>query len=171
MSMVHLASDSSNTTITNLDEDMVAQNAIDIRIKSVRKILPTLFTIDETQKVHRESEELTTDGDGYWLLPVGSYEVVADHIITMGDDESGFVITRSTLNRNGVFVTTGNYDSGYKGSLAMCLHVTTGPMRIQKGTRIAQMLLWKAEALKQYDGDYGFNASGEVKAMEAKYHK
>lgn len=170
MSMVHIAG-SADTCITHLDKDMIAQNAIDIRVKSIRRILPTIFTIDEEQKIHRDTEEVVLDHDGYWTLTPGSYEAIGGHTIGMGETEAGFVITRSTLNRNGCFITSGNYDSGYTGSLAMCLHVNVGIMRIKPGTRIGQMLVWKAEALSQYNGDYGLNADGTPKAMEAKYHE
>lgn len=168
--MIHAGSSNSNTTLTNLDEDCIQQNAVDLRLKSVRRILWSTFVIDEERKTHRLTAEVELDSDGYWYLEPGAYEVVTDHIISMGHDEAGFVITRSTLNRNGVFITSGNYDAGYTGAMAACLHVTSGPMAIKPGTRIGQMLLWKAESLKQYDGDYGLNADGTPKAMEARYH-
>lgn len=170
MSMVHAASSNSNTSLTNLDTACIQQAAVDLRVKSVKRILNTLFIIDENQKIHRENEDVVLDEDGYWTLNPGAYDMVTDHIIKMGEDEAGFVITRSTLNRNGVFITSGQYDPGYHGSMSMCVHVTTGPMRIKPGTRVGQMLLWKAEALSQYDGDYGFNKDGTVKMMEQKYH-
>lgn len=171
MSMIHAASPTTQTELTNLDEACVQQNAVDLRIKSIRWIKPTMFTIDEENKQHRETMEIPLDEEGYWNLDPGSYEITTDHIIKMGDAEAGFVITRSTLNRNGVFITSGNYDSGYHGAMAGCMHVTTGPMRIKPGTRVGQMLLWKAEALSQYDGSYGFTKDGVIKKDEEKYHK
>ena len=75
--------------------------------------------------------------------------------ITIGPDEAGWVITRSTLNRNGLFITSGLYDSGYQGVMAGALHVNVGDALIAKGTRVAQFLLFKSEALSSYDGDYG----------------
>lgn len=171
MSMVHAASSKSKTELTNLDADCIQQNAVDLRLKTVRRIKPTLFVIDEESKIHRETEEVALDEEGYWFLEPGTYEITTNHVIKMGETEAGFVITRSTLNRNGVFITSGNYDSGYNGSMAGCLHVHGGPMKIKPGTRVGQMLLWEAEALSQYDGDYGFNEDGTPKTMEQKYHK
>lgn len=170
MSMVHAASENSTTWLTNLDEDCVQQAAVDLRIKDVHRIKPTLFVLDEDQKIHRETELVPLDNDGYWYLEPGSYEFTTDHIIKMGSDEAGFVIIRSTLSRNGVIISSGNYDPNYHGAMAGCLHVNVGPMKIKPGTRIGQMLLWKAEALKQYDGDYGLDENGNPKTMEAKYH-
>ena len=86
-----------------------------------------------------------------------------ENIITIGEGEAGWVITRSTLNRNGVFITSGLYDSGYCGVMAGALHVNVGPMKIKRGTRVGQFLLFKSETLKLYDGDYGANKQHDVK--------
>jgi deoxycytidine triphosphate deaminase len=86
-----------------------------------------------------------------------------ENIIHVGAGEAGWVITRSTLNRNGLFLTSGLYDSGYHGVMAGVLHVTIGNARIKRGTRIGQYLSFEAEALSQYDGDYGINKSHDNK--------
>ena len=83
--------------------------------------------------------------------------------IEVGPEEAGFVITRSTLNRNGLFLTSGLYDTGYKGVMAGVLHVNVGLARIKPGTRIGQYLSWKAEALSSYDGDYGVGKAHDEK--------
>lgn len=168
--MVHAASENSTTWLTNVDESCIQSNAIDVKIKEVWRIKPTLFVIDEEQKIHRETEKLDVGEDGYWYLEPGSYEFTTDHIITMGHDESGILVTRSTLNRNSVTISSGQYDANYSGSMAGCLHVGVGPMKIKPGTRVGQMILWKAETLKPYNGDYGLDKDGKPKTMEAKYH-
>jgi deoxycytidine triphosphate deaminase len=85
------------------------------------------------------------------------------NIISVGQGEAGWVITRSTLNRNGLFLTSGLYDSGYHGAMAGMLHVTIGQARIKKGTRIGQYLSFEAESLSMYDGDYGINKEHDKK--------
>jgi deoxycytidine triphosphate deaminase len=113
------------------------------------------FTINEEDKLHRGSEPVKIDKDDNYYLEVGTYEIIMAGLINLGPEEAGFVITRSTLNRNGLFITSGLYDSGYNGVMAGALHVTGGDAIIKKGTRVAQFLLFKAESLMQYDGDYG----------------
>ena len=85
------------------------------------------------------------DENDDWHLDVGTYEIIMEGEITIGPDEAGWVITRSTLNRNGLFITSGLYDSGYQGVMAGALHVNVGPAVIRKGTRVGQFLLFKAE--------------------------
>lgn len=168
MTMINIGGSNAASSLTNVQEKDVQPNAVDLRVDKILKILTNDFTIDENQKVHRGSEELEPDKDGYFHLEPGAYEVLMENIITIGHGEAGWVIPRSTLNRNGVFLTSGLYDSGYKGVMASVMHVTTGTMHIAKGTRIGQYLNFQAETLSMYDGDYGIGKEFDKKNYEGK---
>ena len=157
----------SKSSLTSVEEGDVQPNAVDLRLGKVFKIKEELFEISNDHKKHRGIEyEVQPDEDGYFYLVPGHYEVVMDNIIQVGEGEAGWVITRSTLNRNGLFLTSGLYDSGYHGVMAGVLHVTIGDARIKKGTRIGQYLSFDAEALYSYDGDYGINKDHDKKYQE-----
>lgn len=155
MSMKNIASSQSSSQLTNILEGDVQPNAVDLRLGKVLAINQRLFSIDEQFKTHRGTVEVVPDEEGYYLLLPGHYEVVMQNKITVGDGEAGWVITRSTLNRNGVYLTSGLYDTGYSGVMAAVMHVTIAPMEIQQGTRIGQYLTFDAQSLHKYDGDYG----------------
>ncbi len=161
--MKHIMGPNSKSQLTNVQQDDVQPNAVDLRLGKIFKVSSSTFKIDEKEKVHRGSYEIKPDATGYFNLAEGHYEVVMENMITVGDNEAGWVITRSTLNRNGVFLTSGLYDTGYDGVMAGMMHVTCGPMRIQKGTRIGQYLSFNAESLHKYEGDYGKNKSHNKK--------
>ena len=163
MSMINIGGSTATSNLSSIQEGDVQPYAVDLRLGRVFKISTDLFTIDEDQKIHRGSEEVFPDGTGYYYLGAGKYEVIMENEIEVGPDEAGFVITRSTLNRNGCFLTSGLYDTGYKGVMAGVLHVNCGPMRIKPGTRVGQYLNWKAEALSNYDGDYGTGKEHDTK--------
>lgn len=168
MSIVVVNTEHSSTVLGNIDENCVQQAAVDLRLDKVWYMYGD-FVIDEEGKQHRITRPMEVDAEGYYYLTEGSYEVSSSHIITIGPDEAGFVITRSTLNRNGCFITSGLYDPGYCGEMAMCLHVTGGPMRIKPGTRIGQYISWKvANAQGLYKGSYGYE-DGKPKAEQVKY--
>ncbi len=156
----------SRSVLTNVQQQDIQPNAVDLRLGKVFKVSSSTFKIDEKEKVHRGSYEIKPDAQGYYNLPEGHYEVVMDNVITVGLGEAGWVITRSTLNRNGVFLTSGLYDTGYDGVMAGMMHVTCGPMRIQQGTRIGQYLSFNAESLSTYDGDYGRNKLHDTKYQQ-----
>lgn len=161
--MKHIASTNSKSLLTNVQPGDVQPNAVDLRLDKVFLILSNEFEISNDHKKHRGTEELVPDAEGYFTLHPGSYEIVMENIIQVGEGEAGWVITRSTLNRNGCFITSGLYDSGYHGVMAGVLHITTGPARIKKGTRIGQYLSFDAEALHNYNGDYGIGKEHDKK--------
>ena len=167
--MKHIMGPNSRSSLTNVKEGDVQPNAVDLRLGKVFKMSQSTFKIDEKEKVHRGSYEMKPDPLGYFNLPEGHYEVVMENMIVVGEGEAGWVITRSTLNRNGVFLTSGLYDTGYDGVMAGVMHVTCGPMRIQKGTRIGQYLSFNAEALHSYDGSYGKNKQHDLKYQQEAY--
>ena len=153
--MKHVMGPESKTTLTNIQEGDVQPNAVDLRLSKVFQIKTARFVLSEEEKTHRGSVEILPDRHGWFYLQPGSYEVVMENVITVGDGEAGWVITRSTLNRNGVFLTSGLYDSGYHGVMAGVMHINVGPIRIRQGTRIGQYLNFNAEALHKYEGSYG----------------
>lgn len=161
--MKHIMGESSKSTLTNVQEGDVQPNAVDLRLGKVFSINVAPFEVSNDHKSHRGTEEVLPDADGYYNLLPGCYEVVMENIIHVGEGEAGWVITRSTLNRNGLFLTSGLYDTGYHGVMAGVLHVNVGPARIKQGTRIGQYLSFNAEALHKYNGDYGIGKSHDNK--------
>ena len=164
--MKHILGPTSKSTLTEVKEGDSQPNAVDLRLGKVFRICPNNFWVSNTEKKHRNSIELKPGKDGYYELTPGHYEVVMENIIHVGEGEAGWVITRSTLNRNGCFLTSGLYDTGYHGVMAAVLHVTVANAYIKQGTRIGQYLSFNAESLSSYDGDYGVG-----KQHDSKYTK
>jgi deoxycytidine triphosphate deaminase len=164
--MKHIHSNTTSSTITSVQSGDAQPNAVDLRLKKVFVIQPDVFHIDEDQKKHRTTVEVQPDDQGYFLLAPGKYEVVMENTVNIAEGEAGWIVARSTLNRNGVYITSGLYDSAFSGPVAGVMHVNIGPMKVKVGTRIAQFLLFEAEMLFKYNGDYGYDANGNVKPME-----
>ena len=159
MTMIHLHSNKSKSTLDKWKPEQIQPNAMDLKLGKVFAIKhENPFEISEDGKTHRGSIEIEPDGEGWHSLGPGSYEVIMEGEITIGPEEAGWVITRSTLNRNGIFLTSGLYDSGYEGIMAGALHINGGNALIKPGTRLGQFLLFKAQALHSYSGSYGVNS-------------
>lgn len=161
--MKHISGPNSRSSLTNVQDGDVQPNATDLRLGKVFRILPNYFEISNEHKSHRGSVEIFPNEDDYYDLTPGTYEIVMENVINVGSNEAGWVITRSTLNRNGLFITSGLYDSGYNGAMAGILHVTIAPARIKKGTRVGQYISFESESLHLYDGDYGLNKDHDKK--------
>ena len=161
--MKHILGPTSTSTLSGVQAGDSQPNAVDLRLGKVFKINDSVFEVSNDHKIHRGSIEIEPDSEGFYNLPTGHYEVVMENIIDVGQNEAGWVITRSTLNRNGVFLTSGLYDSGYHGVMAGVMHVNCGTARIKQGTRIGQYLSFDAQSLSSYDGDYGINKEHDKK--------
>jgi deoxycytidine triphosphate deaminase len=165
--MKHILGSNSKSSLSNVQDGDSQPNACDLRLDKVFQIQPNIFEISNEHKVHRGSKEVVPDADGYFTLYPGAYEVIMENLIHVGEGEAGWVITRSTLNRNGCFITSGLYDAGYRGVMAGVLHVTVDTARIKKGTRIGQYLSFDAETLHLYNGSYGLGKAHD----ETHYYK
>ena len=165
MSMVNVAGKNATTKLSNIDEDMIQPNAVDIRLDKVFEISNNLFVIDAANnKQHRGSTEMQPDEEGFFHLePNKMYEYVSSSGIKVGPDEAGWVIGRSSALRNGVQILSCLYDSCYHGSIMGTIVVYNGPAKIQRGTRIGQYVSLKAEALKAYNGSYGYGKEYDKK--------
>jgi len=99
--MIHILGEKSHSKLTGVQDGDSQPNAIDLRLGKVFTINSSLFELSEEGKKHRGTNEIVPDDDGWYHLAEGTYEVVMENIVTVGADEAGWVITRSTLNRNG----------------------------------------------------------------------
>ena len=168
--MKHILSKTNDSDLTNVQQGDSQPNAVDLRVSKIFK-MDGQFLISEDKKVHRSTEELIPDEKDWWSLDTGVYEIVMENIVSVGEGYAGFVITRSTLNRNGVFITSGLYDSGYHGVMAGALHIRGGKTFIKKGTRVGQFIMFEAETLSLYDGSYGIGKQHDNKYGEVSGNK
>ena len=158
MSMfIHPASDQSNTTVSNLDQECIQPNAVDLRIDKVYALSDNLD--DRTAEIatdgttHAVFEEVVPNILMYELQP-GLYQFTTEHDVDIAPGELGWLKGRSSLVRNGMIVYSGLYDSGFNGTIGGVLQVVDRPVNIEKGARVCQLVLAPAQALHSYDGQY-----------------
>ena len=164
MSMKHILSPwLPKDLLTKVQDGDSQPNAVDLRVDKIFRLKDDQFKLIGDKKQHRGSEPLNVDEFGCWTLQPGVYEIIMENIVNVPEGYAGWVITRSTLNRNGLFITSGLYDSGYNGVMAGALHVEHGEAVIQRGSRVAQFLMFEAETLSLYDGDYDIGKEHDKK--------
>lgn len=67
----------------------------------------------------------------------------------------GITNLRSTLSRRGIFTTSGVFDPGFTGIGGLSLYNMSGrTLRLNKGDRIAQIIIFKGAVEKPYQGYY-----------------
>ena len=83
-----------------------------------------------------------------------SINILLNETITLPEDMYATFIQRSSYSRKGVFVTAGIYDPGYYGSLGCTVYNLGEEIVISKNERIGQVLVFKADSAKKYDGQW-----------------
>ena len=105
-------------------------------------------------------------------IPAGATVLVSTGIsIAVPKEHVALIWDRSSMGVKGVHRHAGVIDSGYRGEVKVCLHNTTkDPYHIERGDRIAQMLIQEAPNFIQHvvheldstdRGDGGFGSTGK----------
>lgn len=129
----------------------IQPNALDITLdKAFGFDFGEHFILTENTKIMRNTTECSSRLYGNQTEPtfrirVGVTDIMSDFHITVPAGLAAFLIVRSTLNRNGLYVTSGLYDSGFSGHLGAALHNRGEDAYIAPHTRIAQLVLVKSE--------------------------
>lgn len=108
--------------------------------------------------IHKEKDAQFRE-PSYYLNPQSMYDFQSNMRVTLpADGVSALLIGRSTLNRNGLFITSGWYDSGFDGQISGMLRTSEIGACVARGARIGQIIFYKSDAAKAYNGQYQGNA-------------
>jgi len=142
-------------------EDNIQPNAIDFTLDKLFTIDEnSIFRIDENSKLMRGGDEVNPINDvrfgrDYWHLNAHtSYDGMSDFYVDIPEGVAAMLIIRSTFNRNGIFITSGLYDSGFQGHCGFAIHNNSGVAQIAPKTRIGQIIFVESESAKMYNGGY-----------------
>ena len=158
--LIHTEGTKAKTKIYPISPKQIQPNAVDLTIDKVWLLENGVFMLSGSTKQALPRRTINpikrqTDGIEVFRLKGGTYVVEFDQKVEMGANEAGIVVSRSTLMRNGVWLESALYDSGYKGHMHAGLKVAQGIEFIfPRHERIAQFLCFEAEALSQYNGTY-----------------
>lgn len=118
------------------------------------------FVISETGKQSRKQTEREAvfqralNGPGWVVNECDTVDIMSDFYVTVPSGVAAYVITRSTFVRNGLFIQSGLYDSGFSGNVGCVLFNRSGRAVIGKGTRIGQLVFVESDSAKLYAGQY-----------------
>lgn len=146
--------------VTPLTDEQVQPNGVDLTLE-------TVFEQREPGRVGRGGKDVGTrqsrpveqddleerSSRGTYYLPRGGYVVRYGETIRIPDGHVGFVYPRSTLLRNSCMLNTAVWDAGYEGKGEGLLQVHFD-VEIERGARIAQLVLARADHHTTYDGTY-----------------
>ena len=151
--------------ITGLTDPIkqVQPNAIDFTADQAFEVTQEDFYVSETYKQMRGSESLEPRTTFYesnslssWFIPgKGMVDFLSDVYVDLPEGVAAQLVIRSTLARNGLILTSGLYDSGFKGHIGFLLHnLHEREAVIAKGTRVGQIVFNGADSAGTYAGGY-----------------
>lgn len=156
-----------NDNVTDITK-YIQPNALDFDCAKIYELdmSSTGILSEQTKRICRSSE-LATDPNHnwpgmegeFWHLHRGRcYDFMSNFHVTIPEGVAALLIIRSTLNRSGVFLTSGIFDSGYSGNIAGMLRVGAGDFRLAPNTRIGQIMFIESDSAGLYTGGYNHAA-------------
>jgi deoxycytidine triphosphate deaminase len=143
------------------DSKFVSPNAIDFTVDKMFTIaFHNQFVISEKGKQMRGGGPYLpivdrASGMDFWKIkPDAIVDCLSDMYVTIPDGVACQLIIRSTFSRNGLFLTSGIYDSGFAGHIGFGLHNPQGATTIAPGTRIGQIIFVESTNALSYAGGY-----------------
>ena len=139
----------------------VQPNAIDFTLDKLFTINQgNVFRIDEDGKEMRGGQEVSPTSDPrfdkeYWTLHAKNcYDGMSDFYVDIPEGVAAMLIIRSTFNRNGIFITSGLYDSGFQGHCGFAIHNNSGIAHVAPNTRIGQIIFVESNSASMYNGSW-----------------
>jgi dUTP pyrophosphatase len=137
--------------LDEVDPEQVQPNGVDLTLDAVfEQVSPGRIGTDGKTIGDRTEVE---DDDGVYRLSRGGYVVRYADMIRIPDDHVGFLYPRSSLLRNSCMLDTAVWDAGYEGRGEGLLEVYH-EIELERGARIAQLVLANADHEDTYDGSY-----------------
>lgn len=131
-------------------------NAIDFTLDQLYSINKNdTFYLSNDSKKMRGQQEIFTDSANNWIIPEHSVcDGQSSMYVEIPEGVAALLIIRSSLSRNGIYLTSGIYDSLFKGHIGFALHNRSGPAVIEKGTRVGQIIFIESDNHGVYAGGY-----------------
>ena len=162
----------------DIEDKNIQPNAIDFTLDKLFTIARhQIFAINETSKKMRGGKEMEPKVNGFdydkeqmygspfWVLERRTtYDGMSNMYVELPEGVACMLIVRSTFNRNGIFITSGLYDSRFKGHIGFAIHNNSGHAHIEQGTRIGQIIFVSSDSASTYDG--GWNHEEDTHYLE-----
>jgi len=129
----------------------VQPNGVDLTLGAVYEQI-SAGRIERGDKTVGDRRELDAE-DGVYHLDPGGYVVAYAERVAIPEEHVGFLYPRSSLLRNSCMLNTAVWDAGYEGRGEGLLEAHH-PIELERGARIAQLVLAAADHADTYDGAY-----------------
>lgn len=144
-------------------EKCIQPNALDITADLIHVIQPRFDSpafLSEADKGFHPLIKLVPDDNNFVdIQPLSVYDIHSDFRVNIPEGIAAELVIRSTLNRAGLALNSGLWDSGFRGNLGATLFNRSGPFRLALHTRVCQIKFIRSEVSGiMYAGGYNSDA-------------
>ena len=138
------------------DKGKKAQVGYDLTLKSVNKVNGGVVTKDNTTVFSYDEVASFINDDGRFLyqLEPGTYSLTFEQGCKLDERHTAFIRHRSSILRCGGVITSGVYDPGFEVDEMGGMLIATEAIVLEKGARVAQIIMMENEAAELYDGQW-----------------
>ena len=135
-----------------------AQVGYDLTLKEVKKIMGGLVSSKSTTvNPYEEVMTFTLEGQEFYSLTPGTYSLTFEQGVKLPSNKTAFIRHRSSILRCGGIITSGVYDPGFEVDEMGAVLIATQPIMIEKGARVAQIIIFDNSEAQLYDGQWQGN--------------
>jgi len=132
-----------------------AQVGYDLTLKGVKRINGGTVLSDKTiVDLYNEVPSYELEGKTRFTLEPGSYSLTFEQGVKLPSNKTAFIRHRSSILRCGGIVTSGVYDPGFEVDEMGAVLIATQPITIEKGARVAQIIIFDNSEAELYDGQW-----------------
>jgi len=142
--------------LTTNGKGQKAQVGYDLTLKSVNKINGGAVTANATIVAQYEEvlPTLTENNKIMYNLDAGAYSLTFEQGVKLPENKTAFIRHRSSILRCGGIITSGVYDPGFEVDEMGGVLVAQQPIAIEKGARVAQIIMMENTSAELYDGQF-----------------
>ena len=132
-----------------------AQVGYDLTLKEVKQINGGAVFSDKTEVLpYLEVPTFVKEGKTVYTLSPGSYSLTFEQGIKLPTNKTAFIRHRSSILRCGAIITSGVYDPSFYVDEMGAVLIVTRPITIQKGARVAQIIVFDNNDAEAYNGQW-----------------
>ena len=133
-----------------------AQVGYDLTVKEIKKINGGIVMSDKT--IINDYDVVTpinnTNDKFVFKLEPGTYSLTFEQGIKLPTNRTAFIRHRSSILRCGGIITSGVFDPGFEVDEIGAVLVVTEHMIIEKGARVAQIIIFENHEAEAYNGQW-----------------
>lgn len=133
-----------------------AQVGYDLTLKEVKKINGGMVLSDKTviEDYTPILPTSTPTGKLLFKLEPDTYSITFEQGCKLDLNHTAFIRHRSSILRNGGIITSGVYDPNFEVEEMGAVLIATKPISIEKGARVAQIIVFENYTSEAYDGQF-----------------